>query len=55
MLYVTALVQQASERIMDHTELLAMSTPKVRKLIQILKSYLPKVSDLLAETECNIK
>ena len=45
MLYVTALVQQASERIMDHTELLAMSTPKVRKLIQILKSYLPKVSN----------
>jgi len=37
------LVQKAAESMMDEQELLQLSTPKVRKLISILKSFLPKV------------
>ncbi|KAF6037517.1 hypothetical protein EB796_004189 [Bugula neritina] len=41
--YIHMLVQKAAESMMDEQELLQLSTPKVRKLISILKSFLPKV------------
>ena len=44
--FFTVLVKQAAEAIQDYEELLDMSTAKVRKLVEILKSYLPKVESI---------
>ena len=40
---ISDLVNRVTESVYDETQLLAMSTPKVQKLIEVLKSYAPKV------------
>ncbi|XP_067939894.1 endoribonuclease Dicer-like, partial [Watersipora subatra] len=41
--YIHMLVKQRTEAIYEYTELLEMSSPKVRQLIEVLKTYVPKV------------